>query len=100
MKTVYLWIREDGRPPKCLEEGKRPPGPGKVVAVRLPDGAGGTGLAIVRARRLWAQSQHEPQDLSKIKDATLRREARDRLADREEALGFIDEVAFEEESGG
>ena len=30
--TLWLWIREDG-PPKVIETGKAPPGPGPVFAV-------------------------------------------------------------------
>jgi hypothetical protein len=33
VKTVYLWVRQDGEQPKAIQAGATPPGPGKVVAV-------------------------------------------------------------------
>lgn len=32
---VHLWLRDDGEPPKAIEAGATPPGPGRVVAVRV-----------------------------------------------------------------
>ena len=31
---IWLWLREDGREPKAIAVGARPPGPGRVVAVK------------------------------------------------------------------
>lgn len=34
MKEVHLWAREDGEQPKAIAPGSKPPGPGRVYAVR------------------------------------------------------------------
>jgi hypothetical protein len=51
MRTVYLWLRQDGESPKAIQAGAKPPGPGKVVAVEANSSE--------EARRVYALASRE-----------------------------------------
>lgn len=93
-REVRLWMREDGGAPKALGEGQRPPGPGRVVAIRA--GSREEALAAL-ALRAKLERTHGDEPMTPGLVAALARQAsadRDRL--RVIALVGIREVATSE----
>lgn len=74
---IHLWLREDGEPPKALQAGTRPPGPGRVVAVRV---AKLGGAPANEARAIVARALAPEQDFPDL-DAIADPAERDRMVE-------------------
>lgn len=59
-KLIWLWIRQDGRPPSVLQRGSAAPGPGDVFEVEAGSRAEATRLVAIASTQ--APDPHEDPD--------------------------------------
>lgn len=59
MKTLNVWIREDGEPPCLLQAGRKAPGPGEVFVVQ---GAKTRNEAVALVRLYLSEEPDEERD--------------------------------------
>lgn len=82
---AWLWIREDGLPPKVIEVGKLPPGPGRVFEVE--------GVSSDDMRAVYARSLQSLPDVTEAALGELGLEERKaRRRDRAEAEADRDRI--------